>query len=552
MTDPPGGRAAPPEFMEARARAGHPDAVDRYRACIERHPGFLPAYVELAGLVARDEPTEARRLLMTALRLARNAPAARPTIARMLAALLASLSPEDSDPELEAQLLACFEEPVLDPQPLANVVAALLLREHPDADAEAAVRDPLWLAFLARCRNTLRAMEPRIATLRRHVLTHEDPALDPLVAALALQGFATGYVLAVSAEEKAALRTTSSTLRRAMAAPLIDLDAPPSVTSPLVAALVKRTLTDLADERDRAAAMPSLGGTVRPASRQVRAQYESHPYPRWHAPPPPRLADVRAHLEGLPRIDHTALPPVPLATLVAGCGTGYEAIDLARTDPSLVITAIDLSCASLAFAQRNAVELGLGAIAFVQGDLLDLGTERFDFITATGVLHHLADPLEGLRVLAGVLAPGGVLRIALYSRRARALVRAAHALIAARDWQGDDGIRALRAHILSLPPETPLARLAESDDFWSLSGCRDLLFHVLEHQFDLPEIGRMIDAAGLTLAGVDAAADAQRLFRDRFGEASPLDLAKWDALEADHPTIFAGMIHFWCQKPLKP
>src|SRR3546814_3829382 len=78
------------------------------------------------------------------------------------------------------------------------------------------------------------------------------------------------------------------------------------------------------------------------------------------------------------------------------------------------------------------------------------------------------------------------MRIALYSRRARVLVREAHALIAERGWQGDDGIRALRAHILALPPEAPLARLTESDDFWSLSGCRDLLFHVLEHQFDVP------------------------------------------------------------------
>src|SRR3546814_7758791 len=123
------------------------------------------------------------------------------------------------------------------------------------------------------------------------------------------------------------------------------------------------------------------------------------------------------------------------------------------------------------------------------------------------------------------------MRIALYSRRARVLVREAHALIAERGWQGDDGIRALRAHILALPPEAPLARLTESDDFWSLSGCRDLLFHVLEHQFDVPGIARMIDAAGLSLVALDAPAEAQRLFRERFGDhASPLDPQRWDAL----------------------
>jgi len=454
--------------------------------------------------------------------------------------------------DLRAQLLACLRHPTLDPQPLARPAADLLLRTHPDADIDAAACDPLWLLFLARCRNTVPAMEARIAELRRLVLVRPDPTLDLLAAALALQGFANGYVLPVSPEERveldrlAAQPTPSSTLRRAIYAPLIDLNAPPlSPAIPLVATLVKRTLTDLAEERRLAEKMPSLGGVARPASQQVRAQYESHPYPRWDTPPPPRRADIRAHLAALPGIDRAALPAAPLATLVAGCGTGYEAIDLARTDPGLTVTALDLSRASLAYAQRNAAELKLD-IAFVQGDLLDLDdADRYDLITCTGVLHHLADPLDGLRSLAEVLAPGGVLRVALYSRRARALVREAHALIAAHGWSGDDGIRALRAHILALPPEAPLARLIESDDFWSMSGCRDLLFHVLEHQFDLPEIGRMIDAAGLRLVGVDAPDRTRALL----GAASPLDLDRWDAIEADHPTLFAGMAALWCQKP---
>ncbi|RIA37133.1 methyltransferase family protein [Hephaestia caeni] len=586
MADPAGGRQTPPEFAEARAhaRTGRSgEAADRYRACIARHPGFLPAYVELAQLRAHDDPAGARRLLMTALTLAHDAPAARSAIARMLAALIAPLSPDIYDADLEAQLVACLDDPALDPQPLAQTAAELLLLKYPVVDAEAAAHDPLWHAFLARCRNTLPAMEPRIAALRRHVLTHDDSRLDPLAAALALECFASGYVLPVTPEEIELLNeysrasgnpgvrtarsetldsrlrgvdggaSASATLRRAMVAPLIDLDTPPPpLTSPLVAALVKRTLTDLAEERALAAALPSVGATSRSASQHVRAQYESHPYPRWQTPPTPRPADLRALIERLPGINHAALPPAPLATLIAGCGTGYEAIDLARTDPSLAITAIDLSRASLAFAQRNAAELGLGAIAFVQGDLLDLGAERFDLITATGVLHHLADPLEGLRTLTAVLAPGGVMRIALYSRRARALVREAHALITARGWQGDDGIRALRAHILALAPEAPLARLTESDDFWSLSGCRDLLFHVLEHQFDVPEITRMIDTAGLKWIGIDASPEAQHLFRARFGDTSPLDPQKWDSLEADHPALFAGMVPLWCQKPVSP
>ena len=38
---------------------------------------------------------------------------------------------------------------------------------------------------------------------------------------------------------------------------------------------------------------------------------------------------------------------------------------------------------------------------------LDLG--RFDYISCLGVLHHLADPDEGLRLLTGLLAEDGAM-----------------------------------------------------------------------------------------------------------------------------------------------
>src|SRR3546814_17587916 len=84
---------------------------------------------------------------MTALELARDAPAARPTIARMLAALIATLSPGSYDAELETQLLACLGEPTLDPQPLAQNAAALWQLRNPDVDATEANQDPPWQIF---------------------------------------------------------------------------------------------------------------------------------------------------------------------------------------------------------------------------------------------------------------------------------------------------------------------------------------------------------------------------------------------------------------------
>src|SRR3546814_3902670 len=66
----------------------------------------------------------------------------------------------------------------------------------------------------------------------------------------------------------------SSTLRRAMYAPLIDLDAPPPpVSSPLVATLVERTLADLAEERRLAAALPGIGATKDRKSTRLNSSH---------------------------------------------------------------------------------------------------------------------------------------------------------------------------------------------------------------------------------------------------------------------------------------
>src|SRR3546814_5590815 len=112
-----------------------------------------------------------------------------------------------------------------------------------------------------------------------------------------------------------------------------------------------------------AAALPGIGATNRPASQQVRAQYESHPYPRWQAPPTPRPAALRALIASLPGIDPKALPPAPLATPIAACGTGSKATDPARPTPTLPIPPSDPSPPVLAYPNANAAKLGPGRIA---------------------------------------------------------------------------------------------------------------------------------------------------------------------------------------------
>ena len=99
--------------------------------------------------------------------------------------------------------------------------------------------------------------------------------------------------------------------------------------------------------------------------------------------------------------------------LIAGCGTGQHSIETARQFKGARVLAIDLSLTSLCYAKRKTKELGVKNIEYGQADVLQLQAigRTFDIIEASGVLHHLADPLAGWRVLLSILRPGGFMKL---------------------------------------------------------------------------------------------------------------------------------------------
>src|SRR6185437_9242656 len=122
-------------------------------------------------------------------------------------------------------------------------------------------------------------------------------------------------------------------------------------------------------------------------------------------------------------------------------------------------------------------------IEYAQADILELGTidRTFDSIESVGVLHHLAEPTAGWRVLVSLLRPGGSMRIGLYSDLARRVIVEARAHIAARGYHATaNDIRRCRQDILREPDRWKM--LIGMKDFYSMSGCRDLLFNVMEHR----------------------------------------------------------------------
>jgi SAM-dependent methyltransferase len=297
------------------------------------------------------------------------------------------------------------------------------------------------------------------------------------------------------------------------------------------------------EEAEDCGAIPALTAIDDATSMQVMQQYEQNPYPRWTLDPGGKTReDVEAAAEQR-----------PLAILIAGCGTGRHVFHVAQQSPQAHILAVDISRPSLAYARRKTREAGLRNIEYAQADILNLAAigRKFDRIEAIGVLHHLADPLAGWRVLLSLLKPDGTMRIGLYSEAARRSIVAARALIAdAGHRPTAGGIRALRQAIIRNRDEPHWkVMLATAEDFYSMSGCRDLFFNVMEHRFTIPRIEAFLTANGLSFLGFQVDLATAEAFERRYpGAQAHTNLGYWDEFEIANPPTFRQMYVFSVRK----
>ncbi|MGY3582920.1 2-polyprenyl-3-methyl-5-hydroxy-6-metoxy-1,4-benzoquinol methylase/tetratricopeptide (TPR) repeat protein [Bradyrhizobium sp. USDA 4341] len=314
----------------------------------------------------------------------------------------------------------------------------------------------------------------------------------------------------------------------------------PAATAGLLRVQLREPREEMA-ERSTIAALTPIKNDV---SVEVMRQYEENPYPRWTVNPLTAFAADRAR----GRTVATAEQQARLDILIAGCGTGSHAIQIAQVYPNARLLAVDISMTSLAYARRKTRELGLHNIEYAQADILELGAigRTFDSIESVGVLHHLAEPFAGWRVLVSLLRPSGTMRIGLYSDLARRVVVEARARIAARNYRATaDDIRRCRRDIFREAEQWK--PLIGAKDFYSMSGCRDLLFNVMEHRLTIPEIAAFLNEHGLTFQGFEPFDDPTVLeqFRKQFpGAADETNLDQWHRFEVDHPETFWDMYVF--------
>jgi SAM-dependent methyltransferase len=569
------------------------EAVSQYKQAVKLDPGYAMAHANLAGaLQDLGKPLEALKAQLTACKIAPESADQRQHLARMLG----RLPPQEHGPVVQQALAWCFAADDVDHDELAAAALTVTRRQKPLAVLFAAVNKggepalvravedlrqsggfgrlltPLLQALLTQTLAADHDLEAVLAALRRACLTAPERALAKEAgrafgAALACQAFQAEYVFAETEDETAAVADLRETLKSdvqadqfwprflvyAMYRPPVGLALPAEVPSALQT-VVRRMIHEPAEEQRLRPTFPSLTEITGGVSQAVRKQYEQSPYPRWltlkgGAPQP-----LQAVVQGV--FPHAAPPALPpdgdLKVLVAGCGTGRHAIRTARRFAHAQVLAIDLSRASLAYAARKAAELKQENIRFAQADIARLGglDERFHLIECSGVLHHMADPEAGWAVLKGLLEPGGLMRIGLYSALARRAIGAARTLIGEWGLKADlAGIREARRRLCALEEDHPAHAVIHELDFHSASNCRDLMFHVQEDLFTIPRLAGAMDALDLEFLGFEFWDGA---VRDAYARSYPDDraltnLENWAAFEQAHPGAFRTMYQFWCR-----
>lgn len=458
---------------------------------------------------------------------------------------------EDND-MLRSILLRALAEQWGRPEDLAAQATDLI--RAAGTGLEALARDELLRVLMCLMPNQDPALEAALMVARREMLAHTLAGEDlhaEFHAALARQCFLNEYVLTASQDEMAGVDaqlkqvtaaldagdavTPAQIATLACYAPLTDVRLLDRTWPAATDAIVTQQLREPAEEKRLAATLPQLTAVSDGVSQAVRQQYEENPYPRWVVVGPAWRAHGATH--------------EPADILIAGCGTGRNAIETAQIFPGARVLAVDLSRASLGHAARKSAELKVSNIEYTQADLLEMGgiVRRFDLVEAMGVLHHMADPFAGWRVLLSLLKPGGVMRIGLYSPVARRDLAAARAELQARGFPPTaDGVRAGRRHLMQVPG---FGEVVQRPDFFSVSSCRDLLFHAQETLVPLSAIAAFTRDNGLKVLGVDLDAPVLLAYRKRFArDAAATDLDNWAAFESDNPATFDGMVQFWAQK----
>lgn len=244
----------------------------------------------------------------------------------------------------------------------------------------------------------------------------------------------------------------------------------------------------------------------------VRDQYENYPYP-YRAPADEKHRLIEIGLERLDLINFYCFKGAcdfnQFRVLVAGGGTGDSVIFLAEQlkDKAAEIWYVDISKASMDIAKERAKQRNLTNINWLHTSLLSIDEDigKFDYISCTGVLHHLADPLLGLKSLKRLLKDSGAMGLMLYGEYGRTGVYQMQQLmkmINVKEQQLAAKVINTKKILANLPPtnwfshnEKFLVDHNNGDD----NGLVDLLLHEQDRAYSILEVYDLLAESALHL-----------------------------------------------------
>ena len=566
--------------MACHLQGNDDDAIEYFQMAVDIDPAYTPSYVKAAEILLENGyALHALGCYAAALQVCPNDIA----LKESFVGVAYNTEFTEFNPAMKALYVQCLETPALDFSSMGKSWFSLFrqdpafktpykLLSHEDytrftksfaaMDSYDFLRDPYFVLALKKQVRVCDVGYERFICHLRHAmldqLEKEDRILDSaaftaLAEALAHYCFHTEYIFDTGEDEwkktdtlRSAQPTEDAVAILACYVPLHTLENAQKLeqqfSSTAIADLIEIQITAPRRQQEIKKTIESLTETTDAVSVKVQEQYEEFPYPRWtgyhkimHD------ADIEKRIQGR-----------AADILVAGCGTGREAIELAHVFPDAQVLAVDLSFTSLAYGISKAQEFGIENVTFRQADIMKLGQlgRQFDYIASSGVLHHMEHPEVGWKIVSGLLKPGGLMRLCLYSRLARQPIIRAREIIEQNGFSScADDIRRFRKEAANLLKSGDYKNITGYADYYSLSECRDLLFHVQEHQYTLPEIKQWLDQAGMDCLGFYVGGDTLAKYQAQHPQdpdATNLDL--WAVFEEQNPDSFINMYRLWLNK----
>jgi SAM-dependent methyltransferase len=243
-----------------------------------------------------------------------------------------------------------------------------------------------------------------------------------------------------------------------------------------------------------------------------RSDVVSRQYDRWRYPPP--IQDLEAYSKTNwelfdPIRSNRILWPdrgyrPDLDILIAGCGTNQAAV-FAFTNRAAKVVAVDVSQSALDHQQYLKGKHGLHNLELqllpIEG--LSALQRDFDLIVCTGVLHHMADPLTGMKALAGCLRRDGAIGVMLYAKYGRIGVELLESVFRDLGLSPDDAsVQLVKDAIPMLPAEHPVRNyLKVARDLQTDGAVVDTFLHGRQRSYTVQECMDLVASAGLAFQG---------------------------------------------------